>query len=420
MRIDRITRAAVAMGLAATVLVGGCSSDDDRANVSPTSTTVSTTTPGTSAIPATSAPLVDPVALRTTAVVDLGTEVTSAIQWPGRDSLLVTERDGRVRRLDRDGDGWKAGDVILDTSDRVRDTGGERGLLGLAVSPDTRWLFVSYTDGNDDGASVIDRYPLGDVAHSDKRTEILRIPQPFANHNGGDIVFGPDGLLYAGYGDGGGQGDPSGNGQNPDVLLGKMLRLDVLGAIGSDRPYTIPPANPFVSGGGRPEIFALGLRNPWRFSFDPADASLWIADVGGSEWEEVNHLPATGGPGTAGLGANLGWSLREGAHDTDKPGPRPAGLVDPVLEYSHDDGRCSVTGGLVVRANARVPSLDGWYLFSDYCDGVVRAVPANDPTAEPRVLVDLGGAHPASFARDSRGDVYVVDLDGRLLRLDPA
>lgn len=415
-------RVAVAGALLTVALLGGCSSNDDQTVTSSTLGTSSTpsTSGGDTTAPPSSAPVVTPVALKATEVADLGTSITTVIPWPGRDSLLVTEREGRVRRLDRDGEGWKAGDVILDIADRVKDSSGERGLLGLAVDPDARWLFVSYTDGNDDGASVIDRYPLSDVAHPDRRVEVLRIAQPFANHNGGDIVFGPDGFLYAGYGDGGSQGDPSGNGQNPDVLLGKMLRLDVLGAVGSDRPYRIPPTNPFAGGGGRPEIFATGVRNPWRFSFDSADNSLWIADVGGSEWEEVNHLPATAGPGSAGLGANLGWSLREGAHDTSKRGSRPAGLVDPVVEYSHDDGRCSITGGLVVRANPRVPSLDGWYLFSDYCDGVIRAVPASDPTSAPRVLLRLDDTQPASFARDSRGDVYVVGLSGSLLRLDPA
>lgn len=411
----------MAAAVVSVAMLAACNSGDDGAATSSASASSSSSTiPRSTAAPSTSTPLVTPVALKATVVADLGTSVTTVIPWPGRDSMLMAERDGRVRRLDRDGDGWRAGDVVLDISDRVRDSSGERGLLGIAVDPDARWLFVSYTDGNDDGASVIDRYPQSDVAHPDKRVEVLRIPQPFANHNGGDIVFGSDGFLYAGYGDGGGQGDPAGNGQNPGVLLGKMLRLDVLGGVGSDRPYLIPATNPFASGAGRPEIFALGLRNPWRFSFDPADQSLWIADVGGSEWEEVNHLPATDGPGSAGLGANLGWSLREGSHDTPKKGPRPEGLVDPVVEYSHDDGRCSITGGLVVRDNTRLPSLDGWYLFSDFCDGVVRAVPAGEPSTDPRVLVELDGVHPASFARDSGGDVYVVDLRGRLLRLDPA
>lgn len=406
--------------IGALTLLAGCGNDqpDTTGDVPATSTTTTGGNASTStAVPGSS---VQPVAVRATKVLDLGTAATALVTRQGSDVLYATEREGRVREIRRDGDGLTTGDVILDITKQVVEADGERGLLGLTFSPDGNQLFVSYTAGNDDGASVIESYRL-DGAKVDRksRREILRIPQPFANHNGGNIAFGPDGYLYAGYGDGGSQGDPNGNGQNRNVLLGKMLRLDVIDTpVGT--PYRSPKDNPFVDGGGRPEVFAYGLRNPWRFSFDRSNGDLWIGDVGGSEWEEIDHVSAGTAAGSAGLGANFGWSLREGRHDTPKPGRRPDDLVEPVQEYSHDDGGCSVTGGVVVRDSTRLPILNGWYLFSDYCDRQLRAIPASSPTDAPlRLLTFDDGASPVSFTLDDRGDVYVVTLQGAIYRIEP-
>jgi glucose/arabinose dehydrogenase len=232
---------------------------------------------------------------------------------------------------------------------------------------------------------------------------VIDLPQKrFSNHNGGEITFGPDGYLYVGVGDGGSAGDPDGNGQNKNALLAKILRIDVSGDT-----YTIPPDNPFAGGGGAPEIYAYGFRNPWRFSFDPATGALWAGDVGQNKWEEVDRVVS---------GGDYGWNVMEGNH-CYKPsaGCDTSGLIPPRAEYSHDDG-CSITGGYVYRGTA-MPELEGWFVYSDYCSGKVWAVNTADDASPPVELADTK-KNVSSFFRDAAGELYLVTLDGQVFRLE--
>jgi glucose/arabinose dehydrogenase len=230
---------------------------------------------------------------------------------------------------------------------------------------------------------------------------LLTVEQPFPNHNGGQLAFGPDGYLYLGLGDGGSGGDPQGNGQNPATLLGSIVRIDVNG----DEPYAIPADNPFADGaGGAPEVFLYGLRNPWRFSFDRGTGQLWIADVGQNAYEEIDRVDPA-----ADAGANLGWNLMEASH-CFVAGCSPEGLVLPITEYGRDAG-CSVTGGFVYRGTA-IEGLAGWYLFSDYCSGLIFGVPSDAaPGTAPRLLLETG-LSVSSFGQDSDGELYVADIAG--------
>ncbi len=329
--------------------------------------------------------------------------------------VLVHERGGRVLIVDPE-TGERSD--FLDITDRVLAAGGEQGLLGVAVDP--YWpsalrAYIHYTDGN--GNTVVSRFWVSDLPappRLDPTSEeiLLQVEQPFSNHNGGQLAFGPDGMLYVGLGDGGSGGDPFGNGQNADVLLGKVLRLDVAG----NGPYAIPDDNPFADGGGAPEVLLTGLRNPWRFSFDPATGLLWIADVGQNRWEEVNRVDPV-----ADAGANLGWNIMEAAHCYDGEGCAADGLTLPVAEYGHDAG-CSVTGGLVYRG-AAIPDLWGWYVFSDYCSGTLFGIPSDaeapgDGTAlAPRVLLETG-ANVSAFGTDADGELLLADIeDGLIYRI---
>jgi glucose/arabinose dehydrogenase len=292
-------------------------------------------------------------------------------------------------------------------------SGGERGLLGLAFHPKHRQngrFFVNYTR-RDDGATVLAEYRrqgLSLQASTEERT-LMVVPQPYANHNGGMVAFGPDGLLYIGLGDGGSGGDPQNRAQNPAELLGKILRIDVDGA----PPYAIPSDNPFARAGGRPEIFASGVRNPWRFSFDRATGALWLADVGQNKWEEIDLVTR---------GGNYGWRIMEGKHCfLSAKDCHVEGLIMPVSEYGHDQGRCSVTGGYVYRGR-NLPALQGSYLFGDYCSGELFVVPVENGVAtgsEPRLL-RKSKMRISSFGEDETGEVYVVDHRGALYRLGPS
>jgi glucose/arabinose dehydrogenase len=243
------------------------------------------------------------------------------------------------------------------------------------------------------------------------RRELLRVEDPYPNHNGGHLALGPDGYLYIGLGDGGSGGDPHGHGQDTDTLLGSILRIDPT-APPADGEYGIPADNPFAASGGEPEIWLYGVRNPWRFSFDRATGDLWIGDVGQGEVEEIDRLPATNGR-DAGRGANLGWNLMEGSEPFE--GENPAGGVLPIYEYTHDDG-CSVTGGYVYRGRA-IPALTGAYLFADYCEPDLRAVRvAGDEVVEERSW-DLSLEAIQSFGEDADGELYVLLASGPLLRL---
>jgi glucose/arabinose dehydrogenase len=296
---------------------------------------------------------------------------------------------------------------FLDLQDRVSRPNqngyyGERGLLGLAFHPrflENGYFYVNYTDL--DGNTVIARYtasPGSDRADLQSEVQYLTAAQPYANHNGGMLAFGPDGYLYIGLGDGGSAGDPQGNGQSLETWLGKILRIDV------DRgePYAIPADNPFASQGGKPEIWAFGLRNPWRFSFDVLTGDLYIGDVGQGEWEEVDYLAA----GSSG-GANFGWDYREGAHPYEGEPPGDLILTDPVVEYSHALG-CSITGGVVYRG-VNLTAWQGVYLYGDYCSGNVWGLLRDPAGAWQNQLMFQTGIPISSFGVDEAGEVYLID-----------
>jgi glucose/arabinose dehydrogenase len=323
------------------------------------------------------------------------------------DRLFLLEQRGVIQVIQ---EGEVAQEPFMDMRDRVEDGAFEQGLLGMDFHPDYRGnglFYLYYTGGR--GTVYISRFQVsGDPNRGDPSSEVvlLQIPEPYANHNGGQIRFGPDGYLYAGVGDGGSGGDPQGNGQNPETLLGSILRLDV----DSGDPYGIPPDNPFVEGGGQPEVWAYGLRNPWRFSFDARGGDLYIGDVGQNQWEEIDFLPA-GAPG----GANFGWNLREGTHPFEGGGGE--GQIDPVAQYRNAGEHCSVTGGVVVR-DASLPEWNGVYLYGDYCSGTIWGLvrdAAGNWVSEPLFETAF---RISSFGADRDGRVYVVDHSGGLYRLE--
>lgn len=336
-----------------------------------------------------------------------------AVRSAGDDSgrLFVVEQSGRIRIVR---DGVLADRPFLDIEGLVG-SGGERGLLGLAFHPrfgdgDDR-VFVDFTDR--EGTTVIAEARVSsdpDVVDASSIRALLRVEQPFPNHNGGDIAFGPDGYLYVALGDGGSGGDPLGNGQRLGTHLGKILRIGVDTA-DPDAAYAVPDDNPFVGvDGALPEIWALGLRNPWRFSFDRATGDLWIGDVGQGAIEEVDRLTAADG---GGRGANLGWARMEGS--ACFPGGTACdqeGLVLPLAEYGHDQG-CAVTGGYVYRGPT-MPELAGVYVFADYCSGRIWGVSSGGPEPQAPLLLAETGATISSFGEDDLGELYVTDLAGRL------
>jgi glucose/arabinose dehydrogenase len=287
---------------------------------------------------------------------DQPVHVTHAGDNSGR--LFVVERGGVIRIIR---DGAVLPTPFFELSGQVQAAGGEQGLLSVAFPPDfasKRYFYVDYTNRTGVGDTVVARYPMTanpDLASSTGGVELLSVSQPFANHNGGQLAFGPDGLLYVALGDGGSAGDPFNNAQNLSTGLGKILRLDTEAGV---VPYAIPAGNPFGN-----EIWAYGLRNPWRFSFDRATGDLYIADVGQNLIEEVNFQPATSSGGE-----NYGWKVMEGTSCFLSPACDRAGLILPVAEYSHADGNCSVTGGFVYRGN-QFPDLQGIYLYADFCSG---------------------------------------------------
>ena len=330
----------------------------------------------------------------------------------GSGRLFVVEQEGRIKVISA---GQVLAEPFLDIASRVSCC-GERGLLGLAFPPGypvSAKVYVNYTDTA--GDTVVSRFAVGSNPNrADPASEevLLTIDQPFANHNGGQLAFGPDGYLYIGAGDGGSGGDPNNNAQNPLSLLGKLLRIDVNTG---DASYRIPPSNPFTaSPGHRPEIWALGLRNPWRFAFDSRTGDLFIADVGQNSYEEVNVQPASSRGGE-----NYGWRVMEGLHCFNPDPCDPTGLVLPVVEYDHSLG-CSITGGQVYRG-ARWPRLDGVYLYGDYCSGRIWGLRRTAVGWEHQQLADTDLAISA-FGVDELGVVHVVDhSSGGLYALtDPA
>jgi len=355
--------------------------------------------------------------------------VTGAGDGTGR--LFVCEKGGLLKVTAADG---SKPQVFLDLSRRVS-TDSERGLLGLAFSPDyktTGRFYVNYTDVS--GTTVISRFQVSaDPSKADPASEeeLLRIEQPYSNHNGGCIQFGPDKMLWIGMGDGGSGGDPQGNGQNRDVLLGKMLRIDVgeSGKPANGEPYGIPADNPFANPtdeatAGQPEIWALGMRNPWRFSFDAATGDLWIGDVGQSAWEEIDFVPAKTVK-APGAGLNFGWNTFEGTHSYPEGSSvtvDTSRFTMPIIEYDRAAGQ-SVTGGVVVRDPA-YPGLEGVYLYGDYGSGRVwglqyQAKPAGDTTNGGWRNVELLASkyQVVSFGTGDAGEAYLVDFAGTVYRV---
>lgn len=378
---------AIAIALA---LLAACGGDGDTAS-STTSTTSKTSTTAKGATTTTSAPsagsdvpLAD-VRIKLTHVAELDQPLDLA--WrKGDPNLYVAEKGGRIQRVAPDGTATK----VLDISSKVS-TGNEQGLLGIVFSPDGTKLYIHYT--NTDGDTRLEELAW-DARTDDGARTILTVDQPYANHNGGKLAFGPDGLLYIGLGDGGAGGDPHHNGQDPDALLGKILAI---------RPEQ--PADPVR--------YVIGVRNPWRFSFDRANGDLWVGDVGQDAWEEIDHIAAGTAPGV-----NLGWNRFEGDHKYEGANDR-RGLLFPVYEYGHDVGQ-SVVGGYVYRGS-KVPALRGVYLFTDTYRGNIQALRLRGTDVEH---ADLGVTAPdgyvASFGEDAAGELYVLSLNGGVYRIDGA
>jgi len=291
--------------------------------------------------------------------------------------------------------------------------GGERGLLGLAFHPQystNGYFYVNYT--NNSGNTVVARYQVSadpNVADPNSAQILLTITQPYSNHNGGNIAFGPDGYLYVGMGDGGSGGDPENRSQNPLTLLGKMLRIDV----DNGNPYAIPPSNPYFGQTDTlPEIWGLGLRNPWKFSFDTQTGDLWIGDVGQNVWEEIDFEPA-GSPG----GANWGWRCYEGNVTYNSAGCQPASFYDfPVKVHNHSEGFCSITGGEVYRG-AAYPALDGIYFYADYCDGDIMTLTPDGLGGYVGNNLYASGGSVVAFGHDVNGEMYVVKNSGQIYKM---
>ena len=378
-----------------------------------TSGTGSSTIPGTTPLttPLT-APLTSPL---TTASVALhpfvsGTHGPVDVVWrPGDDTMFVVQQDGLIKVAR----GGTLGGTALDIQGKVS-SGSEQGLLGLAFHPSKSLAYIDYT--NTKGDTVIAEYAVRADGTFDPASAriVLTIAQPYPNHNGGKVVFGPDGHLYIGMGDGGSAFDPERRALDVGKLLGKILRIDPEASGG--KPYTVPADNPFVGiAGARPEIWSVGVRNPWRFTFDSANGDLWIADVGQNAWEEIDVARAAQG---GGRGLNFGWSAMEGNHRANDD-QSTVGITPPVYEYPHGDLGCSISGGTVYRGHT-VPALQGWYVFSDYCSGKVRAIRVGAAGTEgPVALGTVPGSVAVSAGPD--GAMYVVAHDqGIIYRIDPA
>ncbi len=368
----------------------------DEVSASPTPTTV----------PPPPAASLDGVALTVDTVIELDGVPLSVVTHPDGVSLLISEKSGIVARWTPlpDGTYERVEPPLVDLRDRTS-TGSEQGLLGLAVAPDGGHLYVVHSDPDGDNRLV--EYVIDGTGER----ELLTVEQPYANHNGGHLAFGPDGQLYYGLGDGGSAGDPLGTGQDPSDLLGSILRIAP--DPGGDS-YAVPADNPFVGrDDARPEVFAYGLRNPWRFSFDSATGDLWIGDVGQASLEEIDLLRSVDGA-PAGSGANLGWSAFEGTVPFGVGNPLDA--VEPISQYTHDDG-CSITGGVVVRNND--PALEGVYLYADYCARWIRGLIVSDDGTDVVSEAELGRVDggPVSFGVGHAGELFVLLDSGEVQRI---
>ena len=384
--------------------------DSTQAAATPTTTSTQTAAATQTTAPQTVTNFPDPSGFAWEKVVS-GLQKPLDLKSPQDNSgrLFIVNQPGSILILQ---DGQLLQTPFLDISKRVGSSGTEQGLLGLAFHPNyaqNGYFYVNYTDRN--GDTVIARYQVSadDPNRADPNSEkvLLTVDQPYPNHNGGGMMFGPDGYLYMSLGDGGSANDPHSNGQSLDTYLGKLLRVNV----DQGDPYAIPSDNPFANGGGLPEIWAYGLRNPWRFSLDRATGDLYIADVGQNTWEEVDFQPA-GAPG----GANFGWNYREGAHPFRGTPPADLNLIDPVTEYQHPVG-CSITGGYVYRGQD-LPEFQGIYLYSDFCSGIVWGLLRMPDGSWQSQELFRTGFNVSSFGLDQAGEIYMMDQPtGTLYRL---
>ncbi len=390
----------------------GSTAPTSPAPIGPTTATIteSSAAPSSAPAPNTTTAAPGPLAEPTVELFEIGTfdqPVDVAVRL-GFGDVYVVEQPGRVVAVSD-----LSTDIVLDITD-LTDANGERGLLGLAFHPTAEFAYVNFTDAN--GDTVIAEFtidPSSGLFDRDSYREVLSIDQPYSNHNGGKLAFGPDQLLYIGVGDGGSGGDPQRHALDLSSRLGKILRIDPLADDGE--PFTVPADNPFVGNDAAdPTIWAYGLRNPWRFSFDPDTGDLWIGDVGQGEFEEINHAIAVDRANAA-RGANFGWSAFEGFErfNDDQPGD---GALAPLFVYDHADGRCSVTGGSVARGNA-VPDLAGWYLFGDYCTGQIWALDPTAAPAEPRVVELARLAGLAAIVEGPERELYAVSNAGTIARI---
>ncbi len=412
------------------LLLAACSSDGTNSPTSSTSAGADTTAPSSTA-PDTTAP--DTTAADTTVAVTEPTIPASTVPLatgavaftpfvngltkpvditfrPGDTTLYVVQQDGRIVTVKN----GAVGATVLDISGKIS-TDNEQGLLGMAFHPTKPLAYVDYT--NPSGDTVVAEFAVKADGSFDAASEraVIGIDQPYANHNGGKVTFGPDGYLYIGLGDGGAANDPQRHALDLTSFLGKILRIDPEASGG--RSYTVPDDNPFVgNASAKPELWSYGVRNPWRFDFDTKTGDLWIADVGQNLWEEVDLATAADG---GGKGVNFGWSAFEGTHrfNTDQS---ESGAVPPIWEYPHGAEGCSVSGGAVYRGSA-VPSLVGWYVVADYCSGKVWALQAGaDNTLAGNVPLGLV-PNPSAVVRGPDGELFVLAHgEGSIVRITPA
>ena len=427
-----MTRFRLAAGAIAVFAIAACGSDsvptDSFGSGQPVATDLSVSTvplgveptAATTAPPAgvdtpasTSAePALGPLPVPTVDLLEVGSfdqPVDVAVR-PGDGEIYVVEQPGRVVAVTD-----LSADVVLDITDLTASR-GERGLLGLAFHPTEDLAYVNFNDAN--GDTVVAEFTIDPASgrfDRDSLREVVTVDQPYSNHNGGQLAFGPDQLLYVGVGDGGSGGDPERYALDLTSRLGKILRIDPMASEGE--PFTVPADNPFVDDPGvDPTIWAYGLRNPWRFSFDGDTGDLWIGDVGQGDFEEINRSVATDRRNAA-QGANFGWSAFEGFErfNEDQPADETA---PPLFVYDHGDGRCSVTGGTVARGDL-VTDLQGWYVFGDYCTGQIWALDPTAPTSEPRVveIAQLDGV--VALAAGPERELYAVSNGGTVARFVP-
>lgn len=401
------------VAIVSTIAVAGCGDDDGNGEATPAATTAGSTPAGGEPTPAateTGSVDVPPVeerayaATQVTPQADFG-EMLEFQTIPGEPTqALVMVKNGVIYNIDLANDEAPA-EIFLDVRDRMKpDLDREEGTLGLAFAPDyeeSREFYVYYSKG-DPRRTVLSRFTSdGATADRSSEQELLEIAQPFGNHNGGSLAFGPDGMLYIGVGDGGSGGDPQGNGQNTNTLLGTILRIDVSG---SGDVFAIPADNPFAASGS-PEIFAYGFRNPWRFSFDSETGDLWVGDVGQVTLEEIDLVE---------IGGNYGWNIMEGSRCYNAESCDTDGLILPRAEYTHEFG-CSVTGGRVYRGD-QMPELVGWYVYGDFCTGNVWAFDTTDLESEP-VLIAQTGLPISSFGVDADGELLLVTFANQIAQL---